>query len=186
MADAPVSAPHIAPADRGFTWVDCHANALWSWRPSCPPGCGAESGPTRELGNPGLVPERPFNARRLRSPASRRSIVAADMPHSLAAVASSRSSSPKARSRATISGRNGAIRLPAGRPSPPTPSAAPPSRPRRRSEAEPVDAPASGGARAPPARPCGRGHDAIPPAHTTRPGPYPSATPTGTASQWPW
>ncbi|MGZ4517751.1 MAG: hypothetical protein ACXVXN_07495 [Mycobacteriaceae bacterium] len=64
--------------------------------------------------DPGLVPERPFNCRRLRSPASRRSIVAADIPHNLAAVASSRSSSPKARNRPTISGRNGAIRLPAG------------------------------------------------------------------------
>jgi hypothetical protein len=43
--------------------------------------------------DPGVVPERPLSSKRLRSPASRRSIVAADIAHSIAAVASSRSSS---------------------------------------------------------------------------------------------
>jgi len=62
---------------------------------------------------PGLVPERPLSSKRLRSQASRRSIVAADIAHSIDAVASSRSSSRKARNRPTISGRNGAILLPA-------------------------------------------------------------------------
>jgi hypothetical protein len=41
-------------------------------------------------------------------------IVAADIAHNFAAFVSSRSSSPKARNRATISGKNSAIRLPAG------------------------------------------------------------------------
>jgi hypothetical protein len=49
-----------------------------------------------------LVPEWPFGCRPLRFPASRRSIVAADIPHSFAACASSRSGSPQARSRPTI------------------------------------------------------------------------------------
>ena len=40
--------------------------------------------------------------------------MAALIEHSLAARSSSMSSSSKARNRATISGRNGAIRLPAG------------------------------------------------------------------------
>src|SRR5665647_3652717 len=43
--------------------------------------------------DPGLVPERPLSSRRLRSPASRRSIVAADIAHNFAAVAYGTSSS---------------------------------------------------------------------------------------------
>ena len=50
---------------------------------------------------PGLVPDLPRTTSFARSPASRRSIVAADMAHSEAAVASWMSSSPHARSRAT-------------------------------------------------------------------------------------
>jgi len=64
--------------------------------------------------DPGLVPERPLSWSRLRSPASRRSIVAALIAHSFAAAPSIRSGSPQARSRATISPRKGAIRFPAG------------------------------------------------------------------------
>jgi hypothetical protein len=81
---------------------------------------------------------------------SRRSIVAADIPHSFAACASSRSGSPQARSRPTICYRNGAHRpCPPGRPSPPTPCTTRASRPRRTPEPQPCEAPAPGAARAP-------------------------------------
>ncbi len=63
---------------------------------------------------PAWVPGRPFSASLARSPASRRPIVAADIDTSLAATSSLMPSSPALRSTATISGRNGAIRLPAG------------------------------------------------------------------------
>ena len=63
---------------------------------------------------PGLVPERPLMRRRFRSVASMRSIVAADIEHSLARTASSRVSAPVRSRTCTISAMNGARRLPAG------------------------------------------------------------------------
>jgi hypothetical protein len=63
---------------------------------------------------PGLVPDRPLIESFARSAANRRSIVAADITTSCSRTSSLMVSSPTARSRSTISGRNGAIRLPAG------------------------------------------------------------------------
>ena len=64
----------------------------------------------------GLGAERPLTAYFLRSGANRRSMVAADMPTSSAAVSSSMSNSPNRRSTATNSPSIGASLLPAGIP----------------------------------------------------------------------
>ena len=64
--------------------------------------------------DPGLVPDRPLIVSFARSGASRRSMVAADIPTSWARTAGGRSSSPARSRAAVISGRNGAIRFPAG------------------------------------------------------------------------
>ena len=63
---------------------------------------------------PGLVCERPRTVILARSPASRRSIVAALMPTSKAASASDRSNSSSRRRTGTRTGSIGASRLPAG------------------------------------------------------------------------
>ena len=65
---------------------------------------------------PGLVRERPRAAYFLRSGANRRSMVAADIPASSAAVSSSMSNSPYRRSTAINSPSIGASLLPAGIP----------------------------------------------------------------------
>src|SRR5664279_5055133 len=91
--------------------------------PSCPtqsistnPGLASSQSAQVRIGiwllssEPGLVPERPLSRSRARSPASRRSIVAAEIETSRSRTSSLTLSSPTARSRSTISGRNGAMR----------------------------------------------------------------------------
>jgi len=64
--------------------------------------------------DPGLVCVRPRNVIRFRSPASIRSIVAAEIPANRPAWASSMSISASARSKGTRTGMNGARIFPAG------------------------------------------------------------------------
>ncbi len=67
--------------------------------------------------DPGLVWLRPFSCIFARSPASRRSMVAADIMTSAAAVSSPMDSSPNRRSTGTRSASTGDSRLPVGAPS---------------------------------------------------------------------
>jgi hypothetical protein len=64
--------------------------------------------------DPGLVCDRPLRTRCDLAGASRRSIVAADIPTSRAVVPSSMSNSPHRRSTGTNSAKIGASRFPAG------------------------------------------------------------------------
>jgi hypothetical protein len=83
-------------------WANSPRGSPLSWPTrsiSTNPGaCSSQSAQVRtEVADfnkdPGLVPERPLSSRRFRSPAIRRSIVAADIAHSFAAVVSWTSSS---------------------------------------------------------------------------------------------